>query len=503
VLPVFLSPVVTVISCRSDRATKAVFRRQAGHLRCEQHRTLIFPDGTAGGNGWLENACTAISALRSEGSEKAPVILVLPPQATLLKHLRIPRVDARKRARIVAFEAEQNIPCPLDEVVWDSMSSGQGKTTQDILLVTAKLDVIESLCAAVHAAGFAFPRIIPSSLALLAAFRAMRPMRPEPELLLHFDGRVVTLFQLSGARFAVRSLLPGDVATADPEAFAGHIASEATRSLLFFQRQCEMEKPVRLWLNGAGTQSSCFVTALEQRLKIPVQGLDGDSILAGSDAGTPDGAFELAGAAALQLGSAQSAVNLLPPRLRTHQRRRRRQPCLVAAALLALVAPIGPLLYLHGLRQAVETKTQAMDRVIAPLRMREERNRNDLERLAELERQIAAWQTVRDRRSTWLELLADLQDRLAAVEDVWFESMRLVPVTKDEPVKFVVTGRMLEPIDAADKSRPGTLTRVTALLAALRQSPFVATVENERFDGSEPGLLAFEFVLVTGGTRPL
>jgi hypothetical protein len=42
----------------------------------------------------------------------------------------------------------------------------------------------------------------------------------------------------------------------------------------------------------------------------------------------------------------------------------------------------------------------------------------------------------------------------------------------------------------------GAYRRARTLLAQFRESPYVAAVENERFDGGQPGMLRFELTLV-------
>ena len=468
---------------------------------------VVFPAESSAGSGWLENSCAALRALRHEGAEKIPAVLVLPPQATLLKHVRTPRVSARKRAQIVTFEAGQNIPCELNEVVWDSVLSGEGKTTQDVLLVAAKLDLIMPLCAAAQASGFAVQRIVPEALAVLALCRMVLPKRDEPELLLALAPNAVSLLLLAGRDFAARSLQCGGIGTALPEKWAERLAAEVTRSVLHFQRQCGLQDPTRVRLVGDVARQPALAPALAEQLGLPVQALDVGG-MAGVDlqadgSGAPRGWAELIGAAALVSVPGQATVNLLPPGLRTQQRRRRRQPWLLAAALLALAAPVGPWLHLHQLAQTAETGLTEVEAELAPLRARDAVNRNNLARLAELERQIAAWQAVQARRTAWLQGLSDMQERLAGVEDVWLERMRILPATKDAPLKLVVAGRMWERGTPAARSGPQIPDRVKALLSSLAESPFVAAVESERFDGTQAGLLAFEFVIVTEEARPL
>jgi type IV pilus assembly protein PilM len=44
---------------------------------------------------------------------------------------------------------------------------------------------------------------------------------------------------------------------------------------------------------------------------------------------------------------------------------------------------------------------------------------------------------------------------------------------------------------------------VKSLLAGFVDSPFIAAVENERFDAAMPGILRFDFILVVDRDHPL
>lgn len=506
VLPVFSSPVVTILHCDVECATAVRFDRRGGRMRCTAHAESVFPAGSPGdANSWLERACAAIRALGPNVRENTPTLLVLPPHVTLLKHLRVPRVDARKRARMVNFEAGQNIPCLLNEVVWDSVHSGEDKTTQSVMLAAAKLEIVEPLCAAAREAGFAPRLVIPAALAVLAASRATRPDSNVSELLLHIGSRAVTLLARCGRNFAVRtSALSGLEAWDDPEALGARLAGEATRSMLHFERQCGIAHPVRVWLTGVGTEQGTVEDALARHLKVPVQKLilcSGVEFTAPSK-GTmaPSVLIEASGAALVQLDRASARLNLLPPALRTRQRRRGRQPWLIAAGVMALGAPIAPLIHYQRLAEHAEGKVAEMQIAIAPLRARAGRIRQHVERLEKLEHQIAAWRKVRETRTAWLEFLADLEQRVNRVEGVWFERMTLVPVVEGSPLKIAVSGHVLE-----QNSRDGSAAvhRVKTLTESLAESPFVLAVEAQRFDLSRSGLLGFHCVLVVAETKPL
>jgi type IV pilus assembly protein PilM len=506
VLPVLSYPHARVVCCDAERVTLGVFSRQAGRPKCERLESVGIPAGAAGQPAGLAEA---LRSLRRGDTRPEPVTLVLPSHLVFSRHLRIPRVNGRKRAKIVGFEAGQSIPCPLDEVVWGSVVSGENATTQEVLLAAARLTVVEPLCAALREAGFAPRRVVPFPLVLLAAGRRVHTFTETPELLLHLGPRAATLLLLTKGRFAVRTwLLAGDARTAGKEAFTSRVAQETMRSVLHLRKQSELPDPTRMLLAG-DPDLSCDEAVLAHDLKLPVQKIDLRERLeyvagAGPVAENPRSPWaELFGAAAIDLGSRQPVVDLLPSGLRQCERRRRRLPWLVAAAALVLAASVGPLIHYRNLADAAEEKLREMEATLAPVRMRDAANRARLAELDELQRQIAAWQTVHERRDSWLAMLGDLQQRLDGVGDVWLDRMQVQPPVKGAPLKIVVAGRMLDRANPVTRFSTEASARMKTLLHTLAESPHFSGVEGERFDSSQPGLLGFELVLVTEPTRPL
>lgn len=506
VLPVLSYPHASIICCDAERATLGVFSHRAGRLRCERLVTLELPAGAA---GQADALAEALRSLRKTGTGLEPVTVVLPSHLVFSRHLRIPRVNGRKRAKIVGFEAGQSIPCPLNEVAWGSVVSGENTTTQEVLLTAAKLAVVEPLCVALRAADLAPRRIVPFPLALLAACRHAHTFAEEPELVLHVGSRAATLLLLTERRFAVRTwLLPADVHASGPEVLTNQLAQETIRTVLHLRKQSDVASPVRLLLaGGAGPQGDEVVLA--HCLKIPVQRinlLDRLEFAAGikSDAEYRRNAWaELLGAAAIDLGQRQPDVNLLPPGLQKIERRRRRLPWLLTAAVLVLAAPMGPLLHYQRLSRAAEKKMRDMEATLTPLRMRDATNRARLAELEDLQRQIVAWQSLHERRTSWLAMLGDLQQRLDGVGDVWLDRMQLLPPASGAPLKIVVAGRMLDRANPVTRFSTEAAARMKALLRTLDESSHFSGVEGERFDSSQPGLLGFELVLVVDTTRPL
>jgi Tfp pilus assembly PilM family ATPase len=58
------------------------------------------------------------------------------------KFVKLPPVDTSKVTQIIQYEAQQNVPFPLEEVVWDYQILGAAATGElEVLLVAIKTDV--------------------------------------------------------------------------------------------------------------------------------------------------------------------------------------------------------------------------------------------------------------------------------------------------------------------------------------------------------------------------
>src|ERR1700761_908540 len=72
-------------------------------------------------------------------------------QAVFARFVKLPSVDEEKIERIISFEAQQNVPFPIDEVVWDYQLVGGGTDEQiQVVLVAIKADLLDEINGAVE-----------------------------------------------------------------------------------------------------------------------------------------------------------------------------------------------------------------------------------------------------------------------------------------------------------------------------------------------------------------
>ena len=88
------------------------------------------------------------------------------------KFVKLPPVDNSKIPQIIQYEAQQNVPFPLAEVVWDYQILGSTATGEmEVLLVAIKSDVVEGLFRTAEATGLKLQLVDVSPAALCNSFR--------------------------------------------------------------------------------------------------------------------------------------------------------------------------------------------------------------------------------------------------------------------------------------------------------------------------------------------
>ena len=508
--PVF-SPRTIIIDCGARHTALAVFTRRSGRLALGPWALVDLTGASLEAGQWLERTIAAMRGLRRGLPSGGPAVLVLPAHLTLTKLIKVPRIDSARRAGIVQFEAAQYIPTALTEVVWDSVATGRGAQEDEILIAAAKLDLVEPLCLAAEEAGFMPRLVLPAALAAVAGFRLGLDQPLATRLVLHLGARAATLFLIRSDCFWLRpvplnsSWFEGP--SVDESAFE-RFESEMKRALALLQTDSGGELPASVQLAGTAQAMPGLNTRLATRLGLAVERWEvSDAFAPAAAPAAPTRAAgaltELAGAAATQLFPHATILNLLPAPRRRRDEFHRRLPALVTAGLLAVAAPMPPWLYYHGIAAAARARSAAIERMLEPLRAGSVRQHRQLLVLDRFKREVAALEAISARRNRWLALLADLQVRLLRVDDVWLERLHVIPGEPGGPLQLSVSGCLLDRANPVARVSEENVTRVKDLFADIADSPFVATIEGERFDNTRPGLLRFDFIMRTDPRFPL
>src|SRR5438270_4527272 len=115
----------------------------------------------------------ALQELLSEMPFGSKIINICAPGFhTFSKFVKLPPVDTSKVTQIIQYEAQQNVPFPLEEVVWDYQILGAAATGElEVLLVAIKSDIVEGLFRVAESAGLRLQLVDVSPAALCNSFR--------------------------------------------------------------------------------------------------------------------------------------------------------------------------------------------------------------------------------------------------------------------------------------------------------------------------------------------
>ena len=159
---------------------------------------------------------------------RADVVCVLPAHTvfTRVVPLEVPGGSAGQVDAVVKFEAHQNIPFPLEEVVWDYVVMGDTPSgSVNVAFVAVKTDLLESLCHAVSSTGLNITSVLVSPLALYDAFLYSSPsLTSTTTLLLDIGSRTSNMVISAEGAFFSRSIPSGGLAVTS--AIAKDIHSE-------------------------------------------------------------------------------------------------------------------------------------------------------------------------------------------------------------------------------------------------------------------------------------
>ncbi|HXE42787.1 MAG TPA: type IV pilus assembly protein PilM [Candidatus Baltobacteraceae bacterium] len=119
---------------------------------------------------------TILKALQETLAEKAikskSVNVCAPGFHVFSKFVKLPPVDANKVTQIIQYEAQQNVPFPLAEVVWDYQILGSAASGElEVLLVAVKSEIVEGLFRVAADAKLKLQLCDASPAALCNAFR--------------------------------------------------------------------------------------------------------------------------------------------------------------------------------------------------------------------------------------------------------------------------------------------------------------------------------------------
>ena len=571
------SPRVLAVDIGAGHVACGVFTAgAAGRLVLQQFAIEAHSSDPSHEARWATEIAQSLGAVSTRHKLGGISALAVPGHLALTKFIKTPSMAKEKRGKIIAFEAAENIPYPLEEVVWDHLVVADDGFDLEVMLTVAKFESMQTLCTATDSAGFPAERAVPAALALNHAFRYNYPEVNESVIVINVGARSTNLLFMEGERFYVRTLaLAGNAVTqavADDlridfsqaetlkvQVLSGHsdlpagspsrasvqraaaafnakLGLEIMRSAVNHRRQSGTEAAAAVYLTGGGSLINELPATLGEKLKLPVhryESLRNVDLSANARAAGAEGAAsvlaDLVGLATCLVAKKETEASLLPPSVTEAIAFRKRQPLIVATAALVVMAFVPPIIYFHQVASGKLAQVSAVDGQLMPLRAIQTRNEDNLRQIDEAKKQIGAYRGAYETKANWINFCSDLQNRLVKIEDVWLEKLQVVRAPLPEPgeqpqpdpsapppadgsapagppappLRLTLSGRLLDVANPQSKVSAEARQRVQQLLASFTGSQFIASVENEKFDSSQNGLLRFDFTLVINPKKTL
>jgi len=401
---------------------------------------------------------------------RGPVNYAVPAQSVFARFVKLPALEAEKIDKIISFEAQQNVPFPIDQVVWDYQVVGGGMGEQiQVVIVAIKRDLLDEINSGVEETGLRTRIVGVASMGLYNAFCYNYTDLSDCSLLVDIGARTTNVLFIESGRIFSRSLplgssaitaaisrefresfaaaetrknrdafvaLGGAPEPADPDiARVSKIArstmtrlhAELMRSIAHYRAQQQGSRPARIFLCGGGAGMPNMREFFHEKFQLPIEFFNPLQNVSVSESATEAARSahllgELVGLALRSVTVCPMEINLLPTSVVRRQELEKRRPFFIAAAACILLALLGWSAYYTRAAQVAQQTAQVM------------RQKNDTMHAAEvhldtLKKQITALDNIATPlitavgdRNFWPKILEDLNTRLPEA-NIWITEL--------------------------------------------------------------------------------
>lgn len=509
---------VAALNLGMQTVTMAVFERGAGGgvtLASYGRSGLVAdPAADASRSGQLKIALTELkSKLAWKGV--GPVACAIPSQGVFARFVKIPKVDTDKIGQLLHYEAQQNVPYPIEEVSWAYQVLPDNDADKlGALILATKRDQLEGTVEALAGAGLTPSLIETSPVALYNAFRYNYPETQGCSLLIDIGARATNLIFVEGDQLFIRTLPvggnsisaalqkkfegrpfheveqykcaealippPGNFAGAkDADAAeAGKIArtvmtrvhNEITRSITFYRTNQQGSAPMRVYLAGGGVSLPYTLEFFNEKLSLPIEffnPLRRIGVAPGVDtASLTSQAHSLGECVGLALRELTDGcplqIGLTAPSIVAAETDRLRRPFLCAAAAALVGALLVAGLYFQraaGRVAALNAEIAAQAEPLARYKAELDRITGERRRLLEDAADLAAAPIL---RTAWANVLSEINAKLPA-RNIWVTKLR--PMVGEQILEPAETGAGWAVPDKPETAEEeSAVTEVTALM---------------------------------------
>jgi len=336
------------------------------------------------------------NALREKNIKARRVAFSVSGQSVFTRFVKLPPVEEAKVVQIIQYEAQQNVPFPIEEVIWDYQLLGKTEQGElEVVLLAIKSDIIEELTEGVESSGLRTEVVDVAPMALSNAVRYNEGETDGCTLVVDMGARTTSLLFLEQNRIFSRSIpIAGNAITQsiaaefnvpflDAEQMKrakGFVAlggayeepadeqqariskiirnvmtklhAEIARSINFYKGQQGGKAPTRLLLSGGSAIIPYVDRFFQEKLQMtvelfnPFRNVEIDEHVHREDLAKCGHFFgEVVGLGLRRVTHCPLEVNLLPKSLQARKQTRLKRPYFFGAAAAVLLIPLCLLAY--------------------------------------------------------------------------------------------------------------------------------------------------------------
>jgi len=198
----------------SQRISLAVFEiSKSGSLTLQKYDSTSILADPAAEMSRLPQIRVAISELtdKLKIGKSTKLRYAISGQSVFTRFIKLPPIEDDNIQQLVEFEAQQHVPFPIDEVIWDWQLLDSGSAEKEVALVAIKGDSLNDLNDLVADAGLGTVDVDAAPMALYNALKYSYPDLEETVLLIDIGAKTCNLIYLEGNRMFTRSVAVGGV----------------------------------------------------------------------------------------------------------------------------------------------------------------------------------------------------------------------------------------------------------------------------------------------------
>lgn len=412
---------------------------------------------------------------------KAKVRYAISGQAVFTRFVKLPPLQDDNIEQLVTFEAQQHVPFPINEVVWDyEMIEGGGD--KEVVIVAIKGEELDLINDTVTGAGLSTVEVDVAPMALYNAYRETYGTPDEPTLLIDVGAKTSNLLYMEGNRFFTRSVAIGGASVTAaiakeykisfPDAEhqkitnglvalgGGHtetmdealaalamvirnaltrLPAEIARTTNYYRSQHGGSSPRKVLLAGGGANLPYTLEFFSEKLGLPVEffnplakvsiakGVDTDVLQ--REAHTMG---ELIGLGLRGIGKSAINIDLVPLALEVSRAADRRKPFLIAAAAMLVAGFAGWAVFQNLAAGKAEDRARTMRETQEELAPIATQIRGLLMNEQELSQVAQSYIGMESDHAFWFDLIGELRGAFAS-DSVWLTEMS--PLYGYDPVE--------------------------------------------------------------------